>query len=68
VNQAGVKLGSISLGDFLQLMYFDEQGNVCAMRLAEAFRIASHLDGETSKGVGFKAEAFRRWMVTHGDG
>jgi len=68
VNKARTKLGSISLGGFLKLMHFDDQGNVDAMRVVEAFCLASHLDGEATKGVGSKAKAFRKWMLAREDG
>ncbi|KAF2683598.1 hypothetical protein K458DRAFT_418582 [Lentithecium fluviatile CBS 122367] len=63
LNQARIMLGSISLGEFLRMMPFDEEGNVGALSMVEAFCAASHLDAKATAGVGSKAKAFRSWMV-----
>ncbi|KAL5396307.1 hypothetical protein PMIN02_003343 [Paraphaeosphaeria minitans] len=63
LTEAHVKLGSISLGKFLGKIPFDDKGDVAAMKVVEAFCLASHLDGEATYGAQFKAKAFRSWFV-----
>ncbi|KAF2849116.1 hypothetical protein T440DRAFT_399861 [Plenodomus tracheiphilus IPT5] len=63
VAQLQVKLGSITLRQFLDLIPFDEKGEVGALRVVEAFSAASHLDAQAGVGTGRKARAFRSWMV-----
>lgn len=60
VAQLQVKLGSITLRQFLDLIPFDDKAEVTAMYVVEAFLAACHLDG---RGIGDKARLFRRWMI-----
>ncbi|KAI4614744.1 uncharacterized protein J4E87_009339 [Alternaria ethzedia] len=63
IVQSQVKLGSITLRQFLDLIPFDEVDEVAALRIVEAFSIASHLDATACIGARSKARAFRKWMV-----
>ena len=63
IVQSQVKLGSITLRQFLDLIPFDEVDEVAALRIVEAFSVASHLDATTCMGARSKARAFRKWMV-----
>ncbi|KAF1844157.1 uncharacterized protein K460DRAFT_288712 [Cucurbitaria berberidis CBS 394.84] len=63
VAQSQIKLGSITLRQFLNLIPFDEE-EVEALRVIEAFSAASHMDVKASVGTGSKARAFRSWMVS----
>ncbi|KAF2715565.1 hypothetical protein K504DRAFT_29212 [Pleomassaria siparia CBS 279.74] len=62
--QAHIKLGSVTLRQFLQLIPFDEKDSIAAMGVVGAFCAASHLDKNVGSGVGgSKAKAFRIWML-----
>ncbi|KAL5385513.1 hypothetical protein DPSP01_004627 [Paraphaeosphaeria sporulosa] len=63
LTEAHVKLGSISLGKFLGQIPFDDKGDVAAVKVVDAFCLASHLDGEARYGAQSKAKAFRSWYV-----
>ncbi|KAF1845244.1 uncharacterized protein K460DRAFT_366123 [Cucurbitaria berberidis CBS 394.84] len=63
VAQAHIRLGSITLRQFLDLIYFDEDEDVGAMNVIEAFSAASHLDAKVDGGTGSRARAFRSWMA-----
>ncbi|KAJ4371233.1 hypothetical protein N0V83_004450 [Neocucurbitaria cava] len=63
VAQAQLRLGSITLRQFLDLIYFDEEEEVGAMSVIEAFSAASHLDAKVDGGTGSRARAFRSWMA-----
>lgn len=63
LNQAHVKLGSISLCQFLELVRWDEKEEVAALSVVEAFCAASHIDRGVVAGTRSKARAFRSWMV-----
>lgn len=63
VAQAHVRLGSITLWQFLELMPFDEKEEAGAMSVLEAFSAASHMDAKASTGIASKARIFRSWMV-----
>jgi hypothetical protein len=65
VIQAHVKLGSITLWQFLELIPFDEQEEAGSMSVVEAFSAASHMDSKAGVGAGSKAKVFRSWMVEH---
>jgi hypothetical protein len=64
VVQLRVKLGSITLRQFLDMVPFDEGDEVAAMRVIEAFSAASHMDAKAGVGTKSKARAFRKWIVT----
>ncbi|KAH8731560.1 hypothetical protein GQ44DRAFT_604639 [Phaeosphaeriaceae sp. PMI808] len=63
VVQAHVKLGSITLWQFLDLIPFDDQEETGAMNVVEAYSAASHMDSKAGVGATSKAKAFRSWMV-----
>jgi len=63
IVQSQVKLGSITLRQFLDLVPFDEVDEVAALRVVEAFSIASRLDATACIAARSKARAFRKWMV-----
>jgi hypothetical protein len=63
LTEAHFKLGSISLGKFLDKIPFDDKGEIAATKVVDAFCLASHLDGEATYGVQSKAKAFRSWYV-----
>ena len=65
--QFHVKLGSITLRHFLDLIPFDPQEEVEALRVVEAFLAASHMDAKASMGTGSRARIFRSWMVSQED-
>jgi hypothetical protein len=65
VAQLQVKLGSITLRQFLDLVPFDEKGDVGALLVVKAFSAASHMDSRAGVGTGSKARAFRSWMITN---
>lgn len=65
VIQAHVKLGSITLWQFLELIPFDDQEEAGAMSVVEAYSAASHMDSKAGVGATSKAKAFRTWMVNH---
>jgi hypothetical protein len=67
VQQAHVRLGSITLWQFLELIPFDEREEVGAMSVVEAYSAASHLDLKAGVGNASKARAFRSWMVGQAD-
>lgn len=60
VAQHQVKLGSITLRQFLDLIPFGDSTEIPAMCVVEAFLAACHLDGRV---MGDKARLFRRWML-----
>lgn len=66
VAQLQVKLGSITLRQFLDMVPFDEKTDVMALRVVEAFSIASHIDAKAGMDAGSKARAFRNWMIGRG--
>ncbi len=66
--QLQVKLGSITLRQFLGLIHFDDKDEVNAVRAVEAFSAASHLDSKAGSEMGSKAKAFRSWLLTQKDG
>jgi hypothetical protein len=63
IVQLKVKLGFITLRQFLDLIPFNESNEVAAMPVVEAFGVASHIDATTDIGTRSKARAFRRWLV-----
>jgi hypothetical protein len=63
IVQGQVKLGSITLRQFLDLIPFDAKDEVSAMQVVEAFSAASHLDAKSGVGAGSKARAFRSWII-----
>jgi hypothetical protein len=63
IIQLQVKLGSITLRKFLDLIPFDQFNEVSALRVVEAFCVASHLNATAGTGAQSKARAFRRWLV-----
>ncbi|OAL56245.1 hypothetical protein IQ07DRAFT_2047 [Pyrenochaeta sp. DS3sAY3a] len=64
VTQVRVKLGSISLRQFLDLVPFSAHDSVDVMGVLEAFAVASHLNAKAEAGLlGGKAKALRRWIV-----
>jgi hypothetical protein len=65
VIQAHVKLGSVTLWQFLELIPFDEQEEAGAMSVVEAYSAASHMDSKAGVGASSKAKVFRSWMVEH---
>ena len=64
LTQAHVKLGSVTLRQFLELIPFDENGGTGSMAVVEAFCAASHLDKNTEIRSESKAKAFRAWMLS----
>jgi hypothetical protein len=64
VVQLQVKLGSITLRQFLDMTPFDENNEVAAMCVVDAFCAASHIDAKAGAGAASKARAFRSWLVT----
>ncbi|KAL6157106.1 hypothetical protein ACJQWK_06375 [Exserohilum turcicum] len=62
--QSRVKLGSITLRQFLDMIPFDHHNEVAAMRVVEAFSAASHIDAKAEQGVENKARVFRSWIVS----
>ncbi|KAL5114338.1 hypothetical protein ACEQ8H_007775 [Pleosporales sp. CAS-2024a] len=64
VVQAHVKLGSITLWQFLELIPFDDHEEAGAMSVVEAYSAASHMDSKAGVGATSKAKAFRTWMVS----
>ena len=67
VVQAHVKLGSITLWQFLDLIPFNDEEEAGAMSVVEAYSAASHMDSKAGVGAASKAKAFRSWMVHHGE-
>jgi hypothetical protein len=67
VVQAHVKLGSVTLWQFLELIPFDDQEEAGAMSVVEAYSAASHMDSKAGVGAGSKAKVFRSWMVEHAE-
>jgi hypothetical protein len=67
VIQAHVKLGSITLWQFLELIPFDDQEEAGAMSVVEAYSAASHMDSKAGVGAASKAKVFRSWMVEHAE-
>jgi hypothetical protein len=67
VIQAHVKLGSVTLWQFLELIPFDDQEEAGAMSVVEAYSAASHMDSKAGVGSTSKAKVFRSWMVQHGE-
>lgn len=67
VVQAHVKLGSITLWQFLDLIPFNDEEEAGSMSVVEAFSAASHMDSKAGNGATSKAKAFRSWMVQHGE-
>jgi hypothetical protein len=63
IVQLRVKLGSITLRQFLDLIPFDEDDEAAAVHVVEAFSIASHMDTTAAIGTISKAKAFRSWLV-----
>jgi hypothetical protein len=63
IVQLQVKLGSITLRIFLDLIPFDQFNEVSALRVVEAFCVASHMDATVGTGAQSKARTFRRWLV-----
>ncbi|KAF2123477.1 hypothetical protein P153DRAFT_303849 [Dothidotthia symphoricarpi CBS 119687] len=63
VAQAQTKLGAVTLKQFLDLIPFDDKGEVSALNVVGAFSAGSHMDAKASAGVGSKAGMFRKWMV-----
>ncbi|KAJ4360489.1 uncharacterized protein N0V89_001054 [Didymosphaeria variabile] len=63
LTESHVKLGSITLGKFLDKIPFDDENGIAAIKVVEAFCLASHLDGEATYGSQSKAKAFRSWYV-----
>ena len=63
LNESHVKLGSITLGKFLTLIMFDEKAETDAVKVVDAFCIASHLDAEATQESRSKAKAFRSWLI-----
>ena len=63
VAQAQIKLGSVTLAQFLELCSFGAEGRIGGLAVVEAFLVASHLDAKAGYGTGSKAKAFRHWMV-----
>jgi hypothetical protein len=63
VVQLHVKLGSITLRQFLDLVPFNDVDEVTVMRIVEAFSVASHLDATAGIGTRSKAKAFRSWFI-----
>jgi hypothetical protein len=64
VTQVRVKLGSISLRQFLDLVPFNVHDSVDVLRVLEAFAVASHLNAKAEAGLlGSKAKALRSWIV-----
>jgi hypothetical protein len=61
--QAHIKLGSVTLRQFLELIPFDHNVTTEAMNIVEAFCAASHMDRTAGSGAGLKAKAFRTWML-----
>lgn len=64
VVQLQVKLGSITLRQFLDMIPFDENSEVAATRVIEAFSAASHIDAKANMDKKNKARAFRSWIVS----
>jgi hypothetical protein len=65
VAHAQIKLGSITLAKFLELMQFDEEEMIGVLAVLQAFGVASYLDAVAGNGTGSKAKAFRQWFVEH---
>ena len=63
VIQLQVKLGSITLRQFLDMIPFDKNKQAAAMQVVEAFSAASHMDAKTTMGTTTKARWFRSWIV-----
>lgn len=63
VVQLQVRLGSITLRQYLDLIPFDEFDEAAATRVMEAFSVASHMDAAADTGTPSKARAFRSWLV-----
>jgi hypothetical protein len=63
IAQTHIKLGSITLRQFLDLIPFDANERADAMAVLGAFCAASHLDTKAGMGTASKARAFRSWMV-----
>lgn len=63
--QSRVKLGTITLRQFLSLILFDQENKVPAANVVDAFCAASYLDGKTNLDARNKARAFRSWLISH---
>jgi hypothetical protein len=63
ITLARVKLGSVTLQQFLDLIPFNQQDEVTVQAVVEAFIAASHKDAKSGTGTGSKARAFRQWML-----
>ncbi|KAF2119955.1 hypothetical protein BDV96DRAFT_486277 [Lophiotrema nucula] len=61
--QSRIKLGSISLNQFLGLLRFERDGGVDAIAAVEAFCAAAHIDTRAADGAMSKAKVFRSWVV-----
>lgn len=64
VMQSRVKLGTITLLQFLSMIPFNQDNMVGAMTVLEAFSAASHLDAKTNMDAENKAKAFRSWIIS----
>lgn len=64
VAQSQVKLGSISLRQFLDLIPFNGMGEIGALLVVEAFYTASHMDAKVEQSPGSKARNLRAWMLS----
>ncbi|RAR09072.1 hypothetical protein DDE82_001983 [Stemphylium lycopersici] len=64
VVQLQVKLGSITLRQFLDMIPFDENNEVAATQVIKAFSAASYIDAKANMGMENKARAFRSWIVS----
>ncbi|ORY13841.1 hypothetical protein BCR34DRAFT_480424, partial [Clohesyomyces aquaticus] len=65
LSQAYVKLGAVTLRQFLELIAFDQHDVALATAVVEAFIAASFLDKNASSHAS-KARMFRRWMIRGG--
>ncbi|CAA9960867.1 hypothetical protein PTMSG1_04251 [Pyrenophora teres f. maculata] len=63
VVQLQIKLGSITLRKFLDMIPFDENNQAAAMQVVDAFSAASHMDAKNAMGTRTKARVFRSWIV-----
>jgi hypothetical protein len=68
IAQTHIKLGSITLRQFLDLIPFDSNERCDAMAVLGAFCAASHMDKKAGTSTGSKARAFRSWMVRQVEG
>lgn len=64
VVQSRVKLGTITLRQFLSMISFDQDNTAAVVKILDAFSAASYLDAKTNMDAENKARAFRSWIIS----